>query len=107
MDAQYMTQGKCDYCDARPGELVNHLVPCACWSGVGAPWQSCNCAYGVIERRKARKAAEKAAQLEAAADTPRPPRLSSREPEGSVSVGVGRVKAPEGARLTGNPTQRP
>lgn len=44
--APYFTQGKCDYCDARPGELVNHLAPCACSMGIGASATQCRCSWG-------------------------------------------------------------
>lgn len=62
----YETQGQCDYCDTPPGYLVNGLVPCACYSGIGASEERCRCPWGMKERQKAKKAA-----LERDADGPR------------------------------------
>lgn len=83
----YLTQGKCDECVLDPSGLVNGLTPCACSVGLGAPKETCRCEWGTSERRRARRAAEKAGE------TPQPPRCHHAETgENPGAVGAGREK---------------
>jgi hypothetical protein len=83
----YLTQGKCDECVLDAAGLVNGLAPCACSVGLGAPKETCRCAWGTSERRRARRAAEKAAE------TPQPPRCHHAETgENPGAGGAGREK---------------
>lgn len=87
----YETQGQCDRCQVPAGQLVNGLVLCACLTGLGAPWQTCECHWG----HKRRRAYERATA----------PTVSSRgdlEETGAVGAGrAGREARPPAREPTG------